>query len=48
MRELNNRIFDLESRSSEADTFLSQKSKMEEDLANLTEKLENEKALRLE
>ena len=48
MRALNNRIFDLESRSSEADTFLSQKSKMEEDLANLTEKLENEKALRLE
>ena len=48
VRDLNNRIFDLESRSSEADAFLANKANMEEDLKNLTEKLDNEKALRLE
>ena len=47
-KELDNKIYDLESRSTEADNFLNQKSKMEESLGNLQERLDNEKALRLE
>ena len=48
MKELDNKVYDLESRSTEADNFLNQKSKMEEQLGNLQERLDNEKALRLE
>ena len=48
VKELDNKIYDLESRSTEADQFLNQKSKMEEELADLQERLENEKTLRLE
>ena len=47
-KELDNKIYDLESRSTEADNFLNSKSKMEESLGNLQERLDNEKALRLE
>lgn len=47
-KRLRNQLSDMESRNNEADQFLAQQFKMKEEIANLTERLANEKALRLE
>ena len=47
-KQLKNKIHDLDGQNTEINHFISIKAKLDEDLANLQERVENEKALRLE
>lgn len=48
MKKYENQLLDMQSRQNEADAHLQDKANMEERMANLEERLEAEKTLRLE